>query len=84
MPAHYCIDPLDPYAEREVLVTYEAGKPLVAIRSAIDSEGFDIYPDLSDECVRILQLEIAVYHGYLEPYAWEQHAVDVVAAPKAA
>lgn len=81
MPAHYCIDPLDPYAEQEVLVTYEANRSVVAIKSAVDRDGFDILPDLSDECVRILQLEIAVSHGYLEPYAWAQHAVDVTSAP---
>jgi hypothetical protein len=84
MPAHYCIDPLDPYAEQEVLVTYEIIDPFVSIKSAIDKDGFDIIQDLSDECVRILQLEIAVYYGYLKPYAWAQHAVDVMAAPEAA
>lgn len=84
MPAHYCIDPLDPYAEQEVFVTYEINRPLVSISSAVDKDGFDIIHDLSDECVRILQLEIAVYHGYLKPYAWAQHAVDVMAAPEAA
>lgn len=81
MPAHYCINPLDPYAEQEVFVTYEDNRPLFTIKSAVDKDGFDIIPDLSDECVRILQLEIAVYHGYLKPYEWAQHAVDVIAAP---
>lgn len=84
MPAHYCIDPLDPYAEQEVLVTYEVQKHLVSIKSAVAQDGFDILPELTDECVRILQLEIAVYHGYIEPYAWAQHAIDVLAAPEAA
>ncbi|SFM79757.1 hypothetical protein [Methylobacterium pseudosasicola] len=83
MPAHYCINPLDPYAEQEVLVTYDDQRPFVAIRSAIDEDGYDILADLSEECVRNLQLEIAVYHGHIEPYAWAQHAVDVVAAPAA-
>jgi hypothetical protein len=81
MPAHYCINPLDPYAEQEVLVTYEVRKPLVTIRSAVDRDGFDIFPELADECIRMLQLEISVYHGYLEPYAWAKLAVDVIAAP---
>ncbi|MCJ2122071.1 hypothetical protein [Methylobacterium sp. J-077] len=84
MPAHYCINPLDPYAEQEVLVTYEEDRPFVSVRSAIDEDGFDILTELSEECVRVLQLEIAVYHGHIEPYAWAQHAVDVVAAPAAA
>jgi hypothetical protein len=82
MPPHYCIDPLDPYAEQEVLVTCEINKSLVVIKSAIDKDGFDILPDLTAECIRILQLEIAVYHGHLEPYAWAQHAVDLISAPR--
>lgn len=84
MPAHYCIDPLDPYAEQEVLVTYEEGDPLVSLRSAVDGDGYDILSELSDECVRILQLEIAVYHGHIKPFEWAREAVDVVAAPRAA
>jgi hypothetical protein len=83
MPAHYCIDPLDPYAEQEVLVTYEVRKPMIAIISAVDKYGFNILSELTDECVRMLQLEIAVYYGHLEPYAWAQHAIDVIAAPQA-
>lgn len=31
IPAHYCINPLDPYAEQEVLITYEDHRPLVVI-----------------------------------------------------
>jgi hypothetical protein len=50
----------------------------------VDEEGYDILSDLSDECVRILQLEIAVYHGHIEPYAWARHAVEVLAAPAVA
>jgi hypothetical protein len=84
MPAHYCIDPLDPYAEQEVLVSYDECRPFVSIRSVVDEEGYDILSDLSDECVRILQLEIAVYHGHIEPYAWARHAVEVLAAPAVA
>ena len=83
MPAHYCIHPLDPHAERVVLVTFEDRRPLVAIGSAIDETGHDIMPTLSEECVRNLQLEIAVYHGRIEPYGWAHHAVDVLAAPAA-
>lgn len=84
MPAHYCINPLDPYAEQEVLVTYDEHPPFGSIRSAVDEEGYDILSDLSEDCVRILQLEIAVYHGQIEPYAWAQHAADIVAAPAVA
>jgi hypothetical protein len=84
MPAHYCIDPLDPYAEQEVLVSYDERRPFVSIRSVVDEEGYDILSDLSEECVRILQLEIAVYHGHIESYAWARHAVEVLAAPAVA
>ena len=84
MPAHYCIDPLDPYAEREVLISYEEARPFVFIRTAIDQEGCDILPDMSDECRRMLQLEIAVYHGLIQPCEWAQHAIDVLSAPNAA
>jgi hypothetical protein len=84
MPVHYCINPLDPYAEQEVLVTYDADRPLATIRSAVDAEGFDVLPDLSDACVRSLQLEIAVSRGAIEPYGWAQHAVDAMAAPSRA
>jgi hypothetical protein len=84
MPAHYCINPLDPYAEQEVLVTYDDHRPFVSVRSAVDEEGYDILTELSAECVRVLQLEIAVYHGHIEPYAWAQHAVDFAAAPTVA
>jgi hypothetical protein len=80
MPTHYCIDPLDPYAEREVLVTYEAYKHGVLIISAIDHDGIDIFPDLTRDCIRILRVEIAVYRCHLELYAYSQPAVDLIEA----
>jgi hypothetical protein len=84
MPAQYCSSPLDPCAEQRVLVIYEDDRPLATIRSVVDAAGHDVLPTLSDACIRILQLEIAVYHGCIEPYAWTQHAVDVVAPPAVA
>ncbi|MCJ2136737.1 hypothetical protein MKK69_22255 [Methylobacterium sp. J-026] len=81
MPAHYCIDPLDPYAEAQVLVIYSDGRPLPVVTSVRDRQGHDLLPDLSDACVRILELEIAVYFGRGDPFAWALHAVDVMAAP---
>jgi hypothetical protein len=84
MPAHYCIDPLDPYAEQEVLVTFEERQPLPLLISVIDKDGFDIFSDLTDECVKILQLEIAVHHGHIKPFEWARDAVDVLSAPPAA
>ncbi|MGH1573334.1 hypothetical protein ACRAWG_25030 [Methylobacterium sp. P31] len=67
-----------------MLVTYDENWPLASIKSVVDDTGYDLLPDLSDACVRILQLEIAVYHGQVEPYAWAQHAIDVLAAPATA
>lgn len=84
MQAHYCINPLDPYAEQEVLVTYEDGHPLASIVSATDDGGYDILAELSDECIRVLQLELAVYHGGIEPYGWTHDAVDAVATAQVA
>jgi hypothetical protein len=83
MPARYCINPLDPCSGQDVLVTYEDDADLPMIRGAIDRAGRDLLPSLSEACIRDLQLEIAVYHGRGEPYAWAQHAVDFLAAPVA-
>jgi hypothetical protein len=80
IPTHYCIDPLDPYAEREVLVTYEAYEHGVLIISAIDHDGIDIFPELTSKCVRILRVEIAVYRCHLGSYAYSQSAVDLIEA----
>ncbi|GJE51178.1 hypothetical protein GOFOIKOB_4233 [Methylobacterium tardum] len=78
MPDHYCINPLDPYADQEVLVTYELGCPLVLIRSVLNEDGYNILSELSDECVRILQVEISVYYEYIKPYEWAQDAIDTI------
>ena len=61
MAAQYCIDSLDPYAEREVLVTYETDRAAIAIKSVVDGGGHEILPELSAECLRILRLEIVVH-----------------------
>lgn len=61
MPLHYCIDPLDPYAEQEVLVTYEGDQATLAIKSVVDGEGHEILSELSAECLRMLHLEIVVH-----------------------
>ena len=81
MLAQYCTDPLDPDAEAQVHVTYRDGEPLPVIASVRDGRGRDLLPELSEACTRILQLEIAVYNGQGNPFAWALHAVDVVAAP---
>ena len=81
MRAQYCIDPLDPQGAAQVRVTYSEGHPLPVIASVLDGRGHDLLPDLPEACLRILQLEIAVYYGPGDPFAWTRHAVDVVAAP---
>ena len=81
MTAQYCSDPLDPLGAARVLVTYREGRPLPVIASVLDGRGNDLLPDLSEACIRILQLEIAVYYGSGDPFGWARHAIDVVAAP---
>ncbi|GJE14192.1 MULTISPECIES: hypothetical protein [Methylobacterium] len=46
MPTHRCLDPQDPYAEREVRVAFEwvAGQP--RLLTALDEQETDILPDL--------------------------------------
>jgi hypothetical protein len=83
MPARYCINPRDLQAEQDVVVTDSEARPLPEITPVVDG-GRDLLPDLSEACIRILQLEIAVYHGRTGPYAGAQHAVDVMAPPASA
>jgi hypothetical protein len=46
MPTHRCLDPQDPFAEREVRVAFEwiAGHP--RLLAALDEQEADILPDL--------------------------------------
>lgn len=58
MPIHCCLDPQDPYAEREVRVAFAwtaAGPHLIAARDAL---GTDILPDLIDAQCEDLRREI--------------------------
>ncbi len=67
MPKHYCIDPHDSYAQREVLVEF-AGCPYdVHLIAAIDESGADILPDHVEEQCRDLQREIAAFFRFPEP-----------------
>lgn len=59
MMSHHCLDPHDPYAQAEVLVTFEGLFPDIRLVSAIDGEGDDILSDLIDEQKRDLIEEIA-------------------------
>ena len=59
MPIHRCLDPQDPYAEREVRVAFEwvAGHP--RLLAALDEQQADILPDLIDAQCDDLRREIA-------------------------
>ncbi|MBP1181063.1 hypothetical protein [Methylobacterium sp. PvR107] len=48
MPKHLCIDPLDSYAEREVLVAFEAAGSSFHRTAAIDRDGQDILSELTE------------------------------------
>lgn len=59
MPKHYCLDPHDPYAEREVLVEYEPTAAGLRLIAAIDDCDEDILPDLIDAERDDLRRELA-------------------------
>lgn len=48
MPKHYCLDPHDPYGEREVLVEFQPTTAGLLLIAAIDDGDEDILPDLID------------------------------------
>jgi hypothetical protein len=59
MPIHSCLDPQDPYAEREVRVAFAwgvAGPRLIAV---LDEQGANILPDLIEAQRDDLLREIA-------------------------
>lgn len=69
MHQHVCIDPQDPYAQREVLVEFD-GSPLgIHLVTALDEGGVDILPDLVEEQCKDLQREIAVYYDSRAQFA---------------
>ncbi|MCJ2010391.1 hypothetical protein MKK70_16170 [Methylobacterium sp. E-041] len=48
MPEHLCLDPHDPYAQREVRVAFERVGSGFRLIAAIDDSDDDILPDLID------------------------------------
>lgn len=60
MPKHYCIDPHDPYAEREVLVEFQSSTDGLILIAAIDDCDEDILPDLIDAQRDDLRRELAM------------------------
>jgi len=67
MPKHVCIDPQDPYAQREVLIEFEGSPFGIHLIAALDEWNVDILPDLVEEQRKDLQREIAVYYSLREP-----------------
>lgn len=59
MYTHTCLDPHDPYAEREVLVEFEIDASGIRLLAALDTEGYDILPDLADAQQDDLRCELA-------------------------
>ena len=59
MPEHVCLDPHDPYAQREVRVAFERTGSGFRLIAAIDARNDDILPDLVDaQCADLIR-EIA-------------------------
>ena len=63
MPEHLCLDPHDPYAQRQVLVAFEISASGIRLISAVDGDGEDILADLEEVQRRDLAREVALAHG---------------------
>jgi hypothetical protein len=68
MPRHVCIDPQDPYAQREVLIEFEGSPFGIHLIAALDEWNVDILPNLVEEQRKDLQREIAVYYSFHERF----------------
>lgn len=62
MANHYCLDPLDPYAQAEVLVIFDGIHPDIRLLSVIDKDEDDILSALVEEQRRDLIREIGAFH----------------------
>ena len=69
MPKHVCIDPQDPYAQREVVIEFEGSPFGIHLVTALDEWDVDILPDLVEEQREDLKREIAVYYNFRDPCA---------------
>ncbi|MCJ2019418.1 hypothetical protein MKK84_18575 [Methylobacterium sp. E-065] len=65
MFTHNCLDPHDPFAEREVLVAFTIDASGIRLLAAKDAEGHDILPDLVDAQRDDLRCELAAQHWCL-------------------
>ena len=69
MPEHVCLDPHDPYAQREVRVAFERVGSGFRLIAAIDDGDDDILPDLVDAQRADLLREIADADRVPPPFA---------------
>ena len=76
MPKHYCLDPYDPFAEREVLVTFERQSDDVRLLAVIDADADDILANLSDIQRDDLRRELAEAGWPLARKAGDWHPVE--------
>ena len=61
MPTHRCLDPQDPYAEREVRVAFEWSADDLRLIAAMDEHEADILPDLVEAQRDDLRREFGEY-----------------------
>lgn len=64
MPKHLCVDPLDSYAEREVLVDFEITGSSCRLTAAIDRDGRDILSKLTEAQRKDIQNELIEACGF--------------------
>ncbi|MCJ2087883.1 hypothetical protein MKK88_18115 [Methylobacterium sp. E-005] len=67
MFTHSCLDPHDPFAEREVQVEFAIDASGIRLIAARDAEGHDILPDLIDVQRDDLRCELAARAGCAAP-----------------
>ncbi|CAX22456.1 protein of unknown function [Methylorubrum extorquens DM4] len=70
MPKHVCIDPQDPYAQREVLIEFGGSPFSIHLIRALDVWNVDILPDLVEEQRKDLKREIAADYNFRDQLAY--------------
>jgi hypothetical protein len=63
MFTHICLNPHDPFAEREVSVAFEIDASGIRLLTAMDENGHDILPDLIEVQRNDLRCEVAAQHA---------------------
>jgi hypothetical protein len=64
VPKHLCIDPIDSYAVREVLVDFEITGSSCRLTAAIDRDGQDILSELTEAQRKDIQNELIEACGF--------------------